>query len=126
MGPLTYEVLNLHFSIGCGTYNSYLHTTISPSSVSPSKFTMLTPQAEALSSAHNYLYRHCRTQWNSSLEHSLSRRLSTQGVGRTLRRISTLIPLLGHEGSQGNHPHPGHSNHTSEKDTTLLPKTLRQ
>jgi len=28
MGPLTYKVFNLYFSIRCGTYNSHLHTTL--------------------------------------------------------------------------------------------------
>jgi len=27
MGPLTYKVINLYFSIWCGTYNPHLHTT---------------------------------------------------------------------------------------------------
>jgi len=27
MGPLTYKVFNIYFSIRCGTYNSHLHTT---------------------------------------------------------------------------------------------------
>jgi len=35
------------------------------------------------------------------------------------------IPLLGHEGSLGDRPRRGLNNHTSERDTTLLPKTLR-
>ena len=46
-------------------------------------------------------------------------------LGRTLRRTGAMIPLLGHEGSQGDSPHRDLNNHTSEKDTTLLPKTLR-
>jgi len=28
MGPLTYKVFNLYFSIRCGTYKSHLHTTL--------------------------------------------------------------------------------------------------
>jgi len=45
MGPLTYKVFNLHFSIRYGTYNSHLHTTISPSAH--------TYASTAVVSAHN-------------------------------------------------------------------------
>jgi len=43
----------------------------------------------------------------ASLEHSLPKRLSTQGAGWTLCQTTTLIPMLGHEGSPGDHPHLG-------------------
>lgn len=51
-------------------------------------------------------------------------RLSTQGIDRAHCRISTLIPLLGHEGIPKNHLHWAQSNNASELDTTLQPKTL--
>jgi len=33
--------------------------------------------------------------------------------------------LLGHEGSSGDRPYRDLNNHTSKRDATLLPKTLR-
>jgi len=58
MGPLTYKVFDLHFSIRCETYNSYLHTTppIKCRSINSlcfplknrSSYLLLPPQTEAL------------------------------------------------------------------------------
>jgi len=125
MDHVAYKVFNLHFSIRCGTYITHICTQISSLSVSPSKFIMFTPQAEALSSAHSCLYRRClRSQQNSSPEHPWSGGLSTQGVGRTLRHDSDT--RLKSRGELGGPPIFRQSNHTSERDTTLLPKTLRQ
>ena len=75
---------------------------------------MLPLQAEALTCLYRrcwFLYRCC---------YFLRKR--TNCLGRILRRTGTMIPLLGHEGSPGN----VHIKARTTRDTTLLPKILRQ
>jgi len=117
MGPLTYKVSNLYFSIRCGTYNSHLYTTLPLkcesiySSCSPFKRKLLLVciVVAAFSAAD---------QHKELVPLLLVSPQQTGCLGRNLRRIGTLIPLLGHEGSSGDRPHRGQNNHTSERDTT--------
>jgi len=101
---------------------TYTCTQQTPPQVRVHQFIIFTPQMKALWPAHTYTCTAVVALNGIRRLNTLSIRLSTQGVGRT----STIIPLLGHEGSLGDHPHLGQSNHTSERDTTLLPKTMRQ
>ena len=116
---------NLHFSIRCGTYNSHLHIAIFPSSWSPSIHHPHPLSRSSFIRTHLYLYCRCRTQRNPRAWTLFVKNTSTQGASRTLHRTSAMI-LVRSRGELGGPPTSRKSNQTTERDTTLLPKTLRQ
>jgi len=97
-------------------------TQQSPPQVWVHQFIVLIPQAEALSSAYTYTCTAVDAKQNPPLKHYLSRRLSTQRVGRILRQTSILIPLLGHEVSHRDHLHPCRATTQVRETTHSYPK----
>jgi hypothetical protein len=105
MGPLTYKMFNLCFSIRCGTYNiTHTCTQHFPSSVSssihhaPFKGKLL---LACIALVSPLLVSPQRTDTVLSLLVSPQR---TGCLGRTLYGTGTLIPLLGHWGELGGPP----------------------
>jgi len=123
MGLLTCKIFNLYFFIQCRTYNSHLHTTLSlkcesiNSSCSPLSGSFYLFVLSLLVSLQ--MDRHAYTVIAAFYAR-------TSCLGRTLRRIGLWYPYWVMRGARGTRPHRGQNNHTSERDATLLPRTLRQ
>jgi len=104
MGPLTYKVFNLYFSIRYVTYNSHLHTT--PPLKCESIYSSWTPFKRKLLPG---LYRRC---WFLRNRPTLYRgccflRKQTGCLGRTLHRTGLGYHYWVTRGARGDRPHRG-------------------
>jgi len=101
-------------------------TQQSPPQVRVHQFIMLAPQAKTFSSVTLFcLAIAASLQRNSAPDYLVKKTFDTRSWLNPSSNLNS-DTIVGSRGNLGGRPHLGQSSHTSERDTILLPKTLRQ